>query len=216
MQHIPCCRPQVTLLRFSTLKGRNTVRSIKIILTAVLLAVSGSVMAADLSGRIDAAKAFYQKGDMAKAAHELEAVLTDLQDHLGRSLTAAMPAPLSGWQADEAEYEGLSASGGGLSVTRAYSKNDSSMNASIILDNPAVDAALDSQMPQQAVKKVKIGTEDATLRWDGNSHSGDITVVLGHRVLLQIEGEDLSSGDVLVDQAKGFDLAIIRKVVGLN
>ena len=185
-------------------------------LSFALLCAVGSAWAADQSSRIDAAKAFYQKGDLAKAAHELEAVLTDLQDRLGRSLSALMPAPLSGWHADEAEYEGLSGSGGGLSVTRAYSKNDASLNASIIVDNPAVDAALEPQPPQQNIKKVKVGNDEAIVRYDTASHSGDIFLVLGRRVLLQIEGEDLPSGDVLVDLAKGFDLVAIRKVVGVN
>ena len=182
----------------------------------VVAILSAPVHAADVGGRIDAARTFFQKGDLAKAAHELEAALFDLQDRLGRTLSALMPPPLAGWQADEAEYEGLGSSGGGLSVTRAYSKNDSSLNASIILDNPAVNAALEQQPPQQSVKSVKVGTENAALRWDNTSHSGDISLVLGKRVLLQIEGEDLSSGDVLVDLAKGFDQAAIRKAVGLN
>ena len=185
-------------------------------LAAVALLIGGPVWAADQTARMDTAKALYQKGDMAKAAHELEAVLLDLQDHLGRSLSALMPAPLSGWQADEAEYEALFGSGGGLSITRAYSKGDASLNASIILDNPAVDAAQEPQPAQQTVKRIKVGAEDANLRWDNNSRSGDITLVLGHRLLLQIEGEDLPSGDALVDQAKGFDLVAIRKAVGLN
>lgn len=188
----------------------------KIIIGGIVLCISANAFAADVGGRIDAGRAFYQKGDIAKAAHELEAALFDIQDRLGRSLSALMPAPLAGWQADEAEYEGLSSSGGGLSVTRAYSKGDASLNASIILDNPAVSAALDSQPPQQMVKTVKIGTESAVLRWDNASHSGDISLVLGKRVLLQIEGEDLASGDDLVESAKGFDLAAIRKTVGIN
>ncbi len=187
----------------------------KIIISSMILCVSVSALAADVGGRIDSGRAYYQKGDLAKAAQELEAALFDIQDRLGKSLSALMPAALAGWQADEAEYEGLSSSGGGMSITRAYSKGDSSLNASILLDNPAVTSALDPQ-PQETVKTVKIGAENAQLRWDNASHSGDISLVLGKRVLLQIEGEDLASGDVLVDQAKGFDLAAIRKVVGLN
>ena len=185
-------------------------------LCLLLFSAIGGAYGADMGGRIDAAHAYYAKGDLAKAAHELEAVLFDIQDKLGRTLSNLMPPPLAGWQADDAEYEGLGSSGGGLSVTRAYSKNDASLNASIILDNPAVGAAQEASQPQQSVKKVKIGTEEAILRWDTASHSGDISLVLGKRILLQIEGEDLASGDALVDLAKGFDLIAIRKAVGIN
>jgi len=192
------------------------VRIVHIILPLIALA-SAPVAAADVGGRIDAAKGFYQKGDLARAAHELETALSDIQDRLGRTLSALMPAPLPGWQADEAEYEGLEgSSGGGLSVTRAYSKDASSLNASIILDNPAVDAALEPQPPQQSVKTVKIGAETAILRWDGASRSGDISLVLGKRLLLRIEGDDLANGDALIEAAKGFDQVAIRKAVGVN
>ncbi len=191
-------------------------RIIKVSLAVCLLSIQ-PVAAADVGARIDAAKLLYQKGDLAKTAHELEAALNDIQDRLGRALSALMPVPLAGWQADEAEYEGLGgSSGGGLSVTRAYSKDTATLNASIILDNPAVDAALEPQPPQQSIKSVKIGTETAILRWDNAARSGDISWVLGKRVLLQIEGDDLANSDALVEAAKGFDQAAIRKVIGLN
>ena len=192
-----------------------TVRFLTTICLAALMA-TGTAWAADLSGRIDGAKALYQKGEIAKSTHELEAVLMELQDRLGRSLEALMPAPLPGWQSDEAEYEALLNSGGGLSVSRAYAKGDSSLNASIILDNPAVDAAFDAQSAPQSVKKIKVGNDDAVLRWDSASHSGDLTLVLGRRVLVQIEGEDLASSDPLTDLAKAIDLAALRRVTGVN
>jgi hypothetical protein len=191
----------------------DKVRILFVIISLFVLATSPAT-AADITPRLDAAKSFYQKGDLAKAAHELEAALSDIQDRLGRTLSALMPAPLAGWQADEAEYEALGgSSGGGLSVTRAYSKETGTLNASIILDNPAVNAALE---PQQSVKTVKVGAESAILRWDNTARSGDISIVLGKRVLLQIEGDDLSNSDALIEAAKGFDFAAIRKAVGLN
>lgn len=171
--------------------------------------------AADVIPHIDAARAYMQKGDVARSAHELEIALLDLQDRLGRSLSDLMPAPPSGWVAEEAEYEGLGSAGGGLTVSRAYTKDDASLNASLILDNPAVDEAVSQAPAQSATKKIKLGAEDAVLRWDASSHSGEITVVMAHRVLVQITGEGVESGETLTDLAKGIDFAKIRKVVGI-
>jgi len=185
---------------------------------ALMLVLAGAAGAVDVTSAIDAAKAAWAKGDIARAAHQLEVALVDLQDRLGRGFSEDMPPPLPGWQAEDSEVEGLGAVGGGLSVTRAYTKAESSLNASIILDSPAVEAAtalLANHTTQPNLKRVKVGTEDAVLRWDAPAKAGEITMVLGGRVLLQIEGDNLVNGDVLVDLAKGFNLPAIRKLVGV-
>ena len=216
LTYLPCCAAQPVLLRsVHKNKGNGNVRFVTSLCLITMLTM-GTAGAADIGGRLDGAKALYQKGEIAKSTHELEAVLMELQDRLGRSLEALMPAPLPGWHSDEAEYEALLNSGGGLSVSRAYAKGDASLNASIILDNPAVDAALEPQPAQQSVKKIKVGNDDAVLRWDAASHSGDLTLVLGRRVLVQIEGEELASSDPLTDLAKALDLAALRRVTGVN
>lgn len=181
----------------------------------VVMIGGDSVYAADVVPHIDAARAYVQKGDIARSAHELEVALLDLQDRLGRSLSGLMPAPLPGWDAEDAEYEGLGSTGGGLTVTRAYTKDDSSLNASLILDNPAVDEALSQLVASATTKKLKFGAEEGVLRWDPASHSGEITFVLSHRVLIQITGEGVLTGDVLADMAKEIDFPKIRKVIGL-
>ena len=187
-----------------------------VLVVLVLTTVTNPARAAEFQSRLDAAKAFQQKGDLARAAHELEVALTDLQDRLGRSLMPLMPKPLAGWQGEEAEYEGLGGAGGGLSITRAYTKEDASLNASIIIDNPVVDGPPDRDSAPGTVKKIKMGNDEAALRWDSQANSGEITMVLSKRVLLQIEGEGIASGDILVEQAKGFDVAAIRKALMIN
>ncbi len=185
---------------------------------AAILAAGPAVAAVDVPTHIDAAKAAYLKGDVARAAHELEMALVDLQDRLGRGFSDFMPATPTGWDAEEAEIQGLGAVGGGLSITRAYTKGEASLNASIILDSPAVEAAgalLGNPAAQTGLKRIKLGSEDALLRWDEAGKSGEITIVMGNRVLLQIEGDSLANGDVLIDLAKGFNVAGIRKLAGV-
>lgn len=180
-----------------------------------------TTLAADAGQRIDAARQAVQKGDLPRAVQELEAALTELQSRLGKSLASQMPAAPANWKAEPAEVQGLGAVGGGLAVTRAYVHDESTMNASLIIDSPAVEAAAAllaneaASAAQPNMTRVKVGAEDALLRWDGSIRSGEITMVLGTRVLLEIQGDNLKSGDVLVNAAKGWNLAGIRKVVGI-
>lgn len=194
-------------------------RKLAAVMALTLLALP--VRAADdVPARMDAARAAYQKGDLPRAARELDAALRQLHDRLGRSLAEAMPAPLAGWQADASEIQGLGQVGGGLSVTRAYSRNESSLNASLIMDSPAVEAAAAlianpaATAAQPNMKRVKVGAEDALMRYDSSTKSGEITIVVGTRVLLEIEGENLANGDVLMEAAKGWNVAKIRGLAG--
>ena len=187
---------------------------------AISLLFASAVRAADtVPSRIDAARADYAKGDLARAASELEAAVAEMHARLGKSLAEFMPAPLTGWRGEEPEVQGLASAGGGLAVSRAYGRDESSLNATLILDSPAVFAAAEqfaATAPNQPnIRRVKIGTDDALLRWDAVNHAGEITLVLGNRVLLQIEGDSLGSSDLLLDAARGWNLAGIRKALGL-
>ncbi|CAA7614435.1 conserved hypothetical protein [Magnetospirillum sp. LM-5] len=180
--------------------------------------MAGVALADDVPAKLDAARAAYAKGDVARAARELEAVLTGLHQRLGKALAETLPAAMAGWQAEAPEIQGLSQAGGGLSVSRAYAKGDSSLNATLILDSPAVDAAIGlfaNPAARAGTRKVKVGPEDALLRYDSSTHAGEVTLVIGNRVLLEIEGDGITNGETLVDAAKGWNTARIRTLVGL-
>lgn len=183
--------------------------------------VGPAASAADPGPRIDAARQALQRGDLARAAKELEVALLELQSRLGKAFGDHMPAAPAGWHAEPAEVQGLGTVGGGLAVTRAYESRDATMNASLIMDSPAVEAAaalLANEAATNAlpnVKRLKVGTEDALMRWDGTLRSGEITMVLGGRVLLEIQGDNLPNGDVLAEAARGWNLPAIRKAAGL-
>ncbi|WP_173974498.1 hypothetical protein [Magnetospirillum sp. LM-5] len=187
-------------------------------LTGSAVMMAGVALADDVPAKLDAARAAYAKGDVARAARELEAVLTGLHQRLGKALAETLPAAMAGWQAEAPEIQGLSQAGGGLSVSRAYAKGDSSLNATLILDSPAVDAAIGlfaNPAARAGTRKVKVGPEDALLRYDSSTHAGEVTLVIGNRVLLEIEGDGITNGETLVDAAKGWNTARIRTLVGL-
>jgi hypothetical protein len=189
-------------------------------LVAAVLACSAASAADNVPGRLDAARQAYQRGDIARTAQEIEAALAELHDRLGKALAEFLPPAPAGWQAETPETQALALVGGGLSVTRAYTRNEATLNAALILDSPAVAAAAAlftnsaATAGQANLKHLKVGNDDALLRWDPANKSGEITMVLGNRVLLQIEGDNLASSDLLVDVAKGWNVPGIRKVAG--
>ena len=187
-----------------------------------VLALCVPAWAADqVPAQIDAARAAYQKNDLPRTARALEAALQDIHDRLGKALADTMPPASAGWQADPPEIQGLGQVGGGLVVTRAYGKGESSLNASLFLDSPAVEAAgalfsnPAAPAAQPNMKRIKLGAEDALLRFDASNKAGEVTMVLGGRILLSIEGDNIASADVLTDAAKGWNVAKIRSLGGL-
>lgn len=196
--------------------------SAKLCMGAVGLLLAVPAMAADsVPGQIEAARAAYQKNDLARTAKALEAALSDIHDRLGKALAETMPPVAAGWQADPPEIQGLGQVGGGLVVTRAYGKGEASLNASLFLDSPAVEAAAAlfanpaATAAQPNVKRIKVGADDALLRYDTSTNAGEITIVLGNRILLSIEGDNIANGDALAEAAKGWNVARIRTLAGL-
>jgi hypothetical protein len=189
-------------------------RLVAVALPAMMVAVSAR--ADDVPARLEAAKTFYSKGDLPRTARELEAVLAQLHQRLGKALAETLPPALTGWQAEAPEIQGLAQAGGGLSVSRAYAKGDTSLNATLILDSPAVEAAVAlfaAPAARAGTKRVKVGGDEALLRFDPSTHAGEITLVIGNRVMLEIEGDNLTSGETLQDAAKGWNVARIRALV---
>lgn len=189
-----------------------------VLMAAAMLAVAATPVTAadDVPARLDAARAAYAKGDLARAAHEVEAALQQMHDRLGKALADTLPQLPGAWKGDEAEIQGLGQIGGGLSVTRAYTKGDASLNASLLLDSPASESAaalLTDAVNQPHLKVIKVGADDAVLRFDASAHSGEVTMVIANRVVLEIEGDDITSADPLIEAARAWNVARIRTLL---
>ena len=149
----------------------------------------------------------------------LQAAVALLNGRLSDQFSKVLPAPLAGWESGAPEQETLDTIGGGISLTRAYTKGDATLNAALIVDNPSVAAsvAMFQSAPQVASQpgwsRLKLGGDDALMRYDAASRAGEIMMVIGGRVLLQIEGTEIAKDDVLVELAKGWNTAAIRKLI---
>jgi len=176
----------------------------------------------DISDKLDAARAAYAKSDSMRTLAALQSLESALTAKLVEQFSKAMPQPPAGWEASAPESQPLDAVGGGLTVTRAYQKGDAALNATLIIDNPSVANTMallqsPSAPPPGEVgwKMVKIGSDDAMIRFDPTNHEGEIMMAIQNRAALQIDGSEIASEQILTEAAQGWNLALLKKLLGL-
>ncbi|HVI51583.1 MAG TPA: hypothetical protein VM661_10265 [Candidatus Sulfotelmatobacter sp.] len=188
---------------------------------AALVLMIGGVFPAyadDVANNIEQARAAYAKGDALHTLSALQAAQTAVYGKLADQFGKAMPAAPAGWEASAPESQSLDSIGGGLTVTKGFTKGEATLNATLVVDNPAVAAggAPLKQPVKAGWSKIKIGSDDALERFDSSTRSGEIMIMIADRVLLQIEGNDITKDDALLDAAKSWNIAAIRKVLGVQ
>ncbi|MBR9971678.1 hypothetical protein [Magnetospirillum sulfuroxidans] len=196
-----------------SLSGLRFAAAFALVLVCPLVSAAA---ADDVPARLDNARAAYQKGDIARAAREIEAALTQLHDRLGKIFAETLPNLGGQWKAETVETESLGEIGGGLSVSRAFTRGDASLNVSLLLDSPevaSVQAMLSGNSAQPNLKKVKVGGEDALLRFDAATGTGEITMVVGGRVVLEVQGDNINNTDPLLEAAAGWNVGKIKTLL---
>ncbi len=178
-------------------------------------------LADDISSQIDAARGAYGKGDPLHALAALQAAVNQLNQQLVGQFGKLLPPAPRGWEAAAPESQSLDGVGGGLSVTEAYSKGDATLNASLIIDNPAVGASAalfqgTGPLTRPGWSRLKLGSEDVLLRFDPATRAGEMMMVIGDRVLLQVEGNEIGKDDVLLEIARGWNVGALKKLIGVG
>ncbi|OIQ95112.1 hypothetical protein GALL_229180 [mine drainage metagenome] len=193
-------------------------RSLLILPLAAVLLGAGAARADDVALQIGQAGAANVRGDALHTLTALQAAQTLVFGRLTEQFAKVMPPAPAGWDASPPESQSLDSIGGGMTVTRGYSKGDSTLNASLVVDNPAVMANSTLFRQTGALNpgwsRLEIGGEDALMRYDAADRVGEIMILLSDRVLLQIEGSDIGRSDLLVQTARGWNIAAIRRVLG--
>ncbi len=111
--------------------------------------------------------------------------------------------------------------GGGITVTRGFQKGEAALNASLLVDNPAVANILALFQPGNGApagdsgwRIVNIGGESALLRFDAANREGEIEMVIAGRAALQVEGSEIAADQILIDLAQGWNLPALKKLLG--
>ncbi|ROQ19203.1 hypothetical protein [Gallaecimonas pentaromativorans] len=184
-------------------------------LVCCLALASFMAVAGDVEEAIKAGQDAYQQGQLSEAANQFSYAATLIRQQQGDKMVKLFPAPLKGWQADDAESESAGAAmlGGGVTGSRLYHKGDDiSLELKIIKDSPLVQAMAglftNPNMAAMAGYKIKkINGVSAMLKTDDEM---SLTMMDG-TVLVQMECSECQSSD-LEDYAKALDMGAIKQL----
>lgn len=153
----------------------------------------------------------YQDGDFSSAAGSLEYAAQLIRQKKGGELESLLPEPLPGWTAENTSSQAMGASlfGGGVTAERSYSKDDSSASVQLVTDSPMLQGVL-MMLTNPAVATAdggrlkKINGQKAVIKYDQDSASGEIQIVVANKFLVTVEGSNISQEDLMA-YAEGID-----------
>lgn len=164
----------------------------------------------------------YKAGNYPGAVESLEYAATMIRQLKGDELSGALPAAPAGWTRTEAggSAAGAAMFGGGTGASASYERQQgdewSSVNINVATDNPMLGAMLGAfanpmLMSGQGRRLVKIGGEKASLEFDEEGRSGEITLVIDQKVLVTVSGDGVAEAE-LREFATAIDYARIREL----
>lgn len=177
----------------------------------------------DAIARIDAARGLYRSNRLLQAADELDAAIDAIYRQLGQAYAPTLPLAPQGWSVEKPDPNRLALLGGSVTAARDYRQNNGEgrMNARIVLDSEAVRQMqpLFANPPPvglpQTVRRVRVGDGEAVVAYDPKQRGGEVSMLVGNRILIQIEGQNVPSADPMLAVIREWNIAQLRKIAGL-
>lgn len=183
----------------------------KTLFATLLFSSSNLVLADNVSDSINEALQYYDKQQYSNAIESLNYASQLIQQKKAETLTAFLPEPLDGWEAEKATSEAVTANffGGGLTAKRQYNKDSSQITIQITSDSPLLQsAALLLSTPfftsLSAAQSEKIAEQKAMITYNDSTHTGELKIIIDNRFFVQINGRKINKDD-LKAYAKNID-----------
>ena len=184
-----------------------------------LLSVSQVSLAAEdtVLTTIKEATRQYQAGDYSGAASNLDYASQLIRQKKSEKMKALLPEPLTGWEAKEASAQALGAAvlGGGVTVSRDYTKGPAFVSVEIVSDSPVLQSVL--MMINNPVfagagggKLETIKGQRAVLKYDSGKQSGELYIVVASRFVITIKGRQVAREDLLA-YGQAMDYRVLEK-----
>ena len=189
---------------------------------AALLLSPGSAQADDILDQIAEAIAMYKEGDYSGAIAGLDFASTQIRQLLAGQAADALPAPLPGWEAEDAETTAMSGTmfGGGISAERAYRKGDAQVDIQLLGESPMLQGMMmmfnNPMIMSGSGKSLKrIKGQKAAVEYDGKDRSGEIMMIVAGSVMITVRGSDVSQEDLMA-YAEAIDFELLGKLASGN
>jgi len=178
-----------------------------VVLTALILAAAMSASAAgkdEVLSIIQEAVGQYEKGDYTGAANNLDYASRLIRQKKGEAIKTYLPEPLPGWEAGEAQAQavGTAIFGGGINVSRNYTRDQASVSIEIVTDSPLMQSLvmmMNNPMLAGAGggKLITINGQRAMVQFSEESGSGEISIVVANRFLVTVRGNDVARSELM-------------------
>lgn len=189
---------------------RLNFRTITPLILVSLSLLAGPVKADDISDAIAEGQKAYQAGDYAAAKQALDTASQLIAQKNAEGFTKALPKPLSGWTAEEADStaSGMAALGGSV-ASRRYQKGDIDIEVSITGDNAILTQQIaifsNAQMAGLMGKLVPINGQKAI-----QTKEGDVTMMVANRFIINVNGSGTPEDKLAY--AKAVDVGMLAKM----
>ncbi|HHB75661.1 MAG TPA: hypothetical protein ENK84_03840 [Desulfobulbus sp.] len=171
----------------------------------------------DVLSTIEQAVKQYKAGDLAGAASNVDYAAQLIRQKKSEKMKSLLPEPLTGWQAQEAGAQamGTAVFGGGVTVSRKYTKGQAKVEVEIVSDSPVLQSVmmmLNNPMFAGAgggtLEKIK--GQRAIVKYNKGNHSGDVNIVVAGRFMVTVKGQNVQRAD-LIAYAGAVDYRGLRK-----
>jgi hypothetical protein len=191
------------------------------LLFVVVACLPGLAMAAgdkdDVLTTIEEAVKQYKAGEFAGAASNLDYASQLVRQKKSEHMKDLLPEPLDGWEAQPASAQtlGTAVFGGGVTVSRDYTRGDAKVSIEIVSDSPVLQSVmmmLNNPMFAGAsggtLKMIK--DQRAIIKYDTTAKSGEINIVVANRFMVTVKGHHVDQAD-LIDYAEAIDFVNLAK-----
>jgi hypothetical protein len=186
------------------------------------LALAGPAAADEVTDQIDEGKRLYEAGELRKSVETLNFAVAKIQEAITSALMTLFPEPAEGWTAEAAEAQsgGIASMITGTHLTRRYVRADGAeVTLSMMADSPMMPMlTMAISMPfvmqaNQDMKTYSLKGERGMMEHTPGSQTYKATVMVGNRLLIQGEGNNLPDVAPLEQYLQALDLAAIQKAL---
>jgi len=199
-------------------------KAVVVLLVVVLgLMWAQAVLADEISETIERAQELYLEGKYSEASSELQWAVNLIQNLQAEQLKKLLPDPLTGWEAEEATASigAMGFFGGGLSVSRTYTKEDTreSIEIQILTESPLLQSMMmfltNPMMSagQPDTKLVRIKGEKAVEKFSAQRKDGELSVVLEGKTLITVNGQRITDKEILHKYMEMIDFEAVKKAL---
>ncbi len=165
------------------------------------------------------AQELYDQKNYSEAISELQFAISKIQDLQAEGYQTVLPEPPQGWTASEIQTNKMPGAimGGGVTLTRSYSNDrGESIEITVMGESPAVSSILmmaSNPMFLGGNKLVRVKGNKAIEEWHDQDKSGTLSIIVGSKCIVTVEGSSLEAKDTLYQFANLVDYDKIKKLM---